>query len=623
MNGNKAHSGAMVAFFLPTETSDALVSALGDQIEIVTPDTLHVTLAYLGEVADIDARRDDVAAALKTFAAQRQAVAGSLNGIGRFNPSDSSDNLCPIYANVDAADLPEFRQALIDALIEAGVDPVLNHGFTPHVTLTYVGVNAPTPELRLPTTTVTFERLALAWGDERTDYPLQPGKKDTPMKQDNKSSDDARKSFGLYGQTEVDYVTLSKTPGEACAACRWFRTYGDEFSTQDACHIVENYPEAIEPTGWCNRFEARKRSDYQPEPMPVRIVEDDEDDGERAISDDLGVLKKAFNALLAFAGGRGDGKLDIGLKVEGNEWFGVWSNNFEDRESEIFDHSAQDAYIKAVNAGELPMPALKYWHIDHSTHGVATHVGRAGHFMWAKGVFTDDDLGHAFRELYRKSKTPWRMSHGFAYPRRMLVDGVYKAFVTDEITTLPPMAAANFETWFIGGEKLVEVTKDQREALVAAIGDKGNQIADMLNNRGQQLRSSGVNYKDMHLLEDAEARKDIDQIATSQKTMAEAITAMAESVKAVTDGQQAMGEAQKAVGDRVTAVEGDIKEIKELLSMAPRASKHADTHVDEADPELKMLLEKNRRKGRKSIIEQVAAGETPLPANVQDAAEGE
>ncbi len=428
--------------------------------------------------------------------------------------------------------------------------------------------------------------------------------------------EDQRKSLRLYEQGETAYTPVSITPGAACANCRWFDTYSNEYGgQQDRCYIVQNWPDAIEPTGWCNRHETARP--YTPEPMAVVIVndvEDDEMEGERTFSRDPGVLKKALKAMLALVGLSSSEGLEVGLKVYGNEWFGVWSNNFKDREKELFDHSAQDAYIKAVNAGELPMPTLKYWHIDHSTHGVASHIGRAGHFMWAKGTFTDDDLGRAFCEVYRKSKTPWRMSHGFAYPRRMLVDGVYKSFVTDEITTLPPMAAANFETWFIGGEKLVEVTKEQRDALIAAVGDKGNQIADMLNSRGQQLRESGVQFKGLHPLEDAEARKGIEALETNQTTLAEAVTKMADSIKAMTDGT-------KVVDDRFVRVEGDIKEIKDLLKMAPRATQNPATVVDEADPQLKLLKEKNRLSGKKSIIEQVAAGESPLPADAQPAGE--
>lgn len=621
MRGDKAHSGVMVALMLPDDAVAALTEAVGDTLAL--DEGLHVTLAFLGQAADLSDVRPAVKAALAAFAPTQPPVSGTMNGLGRFNPSDGSDGKAPLYVNFDAPVLVDFRAALVDALAAAGVTPVSNHGFTPHITLAYLPADAPLPDLRLPTTAVTFDRLTLAWGDARTEYALRKAEEEPSMsKQQGKPAEaNEKKSLRLYEQAEVAYTPVSMTPGVACANCRWFDTYSNEYGgQQDRCYIIQNWPDAIEPTGWCSHHELAKP--YTPEPMPVVVVEESEDtsEDERALSKDPGVLRKALKTVLALFG-TNDGGLELGLKVEGNEWFGIWSNNFQDREHELFDHTGQDAYVEAVNAGELAMPTLKFWHIDHSTHGIATHVGRAGHFMWAKGIFTDDALGQAFRELYRKSKTPWRMSHGFAYPRRMLVDGVYKMFVTDEITTLPPMAAANFETWFIGGEKLVEVTKEQREALVAAVGDKGNQIADMLNDRGRQLREAGVSFKGLPPLEDAEARKDIDRIDGGQRAMAEAVTTMATSMKTLADTQTGQAGEIKSQGDRLTAIESNVKEIREALSMAPRATQNPATVVDEADPQLKLLKEKNRLNGKKSILEQIAAGETPLPADAQPASE--
>lgn len=618
MRNRKAHTGAMIAFMLSDDQAARIAASVADTLPVTLNDDLHVTVAFLGKASELSGQRSEIEAVLTAFTADQPVIQGDINGVGRFNPSDGSDGKSPVYANFDAPALNGFREALIEALRAAGVTPVLNHGFTPHVTLAYLPADAPSPNIRLPTIDVRFDRLTLAWGDERTDYLLTGTEEEPSMSKQTAppaGGESQNKGLRLFEQSDVAYVPVSTQPGKMCAGCRWFNTYGGEYSKHPQCHIVQDWPEAIEPTGWCNRWEASPRFPTEQEPLPVVIVEPtDMGIDERAISDDPGVLKKALNAVLSLVGlGSGPG-LEVGLKVYGNEWFGVWSNNFEDRENELFDHTAQDAYIKAVNAGELPMPKLKYWHIDHSTHGVATHIGRAGHFMWAKGVFTDDELGRAFSELYRKSKTPWRMSHGFAYPRRMLVNGVYKSFVTDEITTLPPMAAANFETWFIGGEKLVEVTKEQREALVAAVGDKGNQIADMLNNRGQQLRDAGVQFKGMHPLEDAEARKGIETLTDGQKTLAEAMAQMAESLKTMNDGV-------KANDDRFKAVESDIQEIKGLLKMAPRATQNPATVVGDTDPHLSLLKEKNRLNGKKSIVEQIVEGETPVPAASQPAGE--
>ena len=59
-----------------------------------------------------------------------------------------------------------------------------------------------------------------------------------------------QKAFmGELTQAETGYVPLSITTGKACANCRWFLKFGD-------CYIVEDEPEPILATAYCNRWEA-------------------------------------------------------------------------------------------------------------------------------------------------------------------------------------------------------------------------------------------------------------------------------------------------------------------------------------------------------------------------------
>lgn len=71
----------------------------------------------------------------------------------------------------------------------------------------------------------------------------------------------------FVGQDEAQYTTLSNTPGQACANCRWFS------ASYDACMIVENYPQPILATGHSNRWEATPSDTVEPEPIPVVVVE--------------------------------------------------------------------------------------------------------------------------------------------------------------------------------------------------------------------------------------------------------------------------------------------------------------------------------------------------------------
>jgi SPP1 gp7 family putative phage head morphogenesis protein len=167
-------SGVIVGLFLPLETAGALVRQVGlSQAE--PPSDLHITLAYLGKVDDARLNRDQLEATLQDFVNSRDdgPIEGVVGGVGRFN-HDEGDGTNALYASYDCPELPALRQALVDALDAAGVGLGNTHGFTPHITLAYVPADMPTPDLRLPQIPVTFDRLTLAWGDERIDIAL-PG----------------------------------------------------------------------------------------------------------------------------------------------------------------------------------------------------------------------------------------------------------------------------------------------------------------------------------------------------------------------------------------------------------------------------------------------------------------
>src|SRR5690606_8413041 len=65
-----------------------------------------------------------------------------ISGHGRFALDDGTECL---HALVDGAELPDFRQSIIRHLQAAGIQPVLNHGYTPHITLSYEPGEGPDP----------------------------------------------------------------------------------------------------------------------------------------------------------------------------------------------------------------------------------------------------------------------------------------------------------------------------------------------------------------------------------------------------------------------------------------------------------------------------------------------
>ena len=162
------HDGVMVAFMLTGPVASKLVSLAGVTEPI---ENLHVTLAYLGNVADVAPYQDTIRRVLAEFAHGHAPVEGTINGVGRFANTDS-DGTNAVYANYDAPALPRFRGDLVEALQAAGVPVASNHGYTPHITLAYVPEAAPTPDIRPPQIPLAFNSFTLAWGEERSNYPL-------------------------------------------------------------------------------------------------------------------------------------------------------------------------------------------------------------------------------------------------------------------------------------------------------------------------------------------------------------------------------------------------------------------------------------------------------------------
>lgn len=160
-----ASTSAMVALYPTAEVAQRLAIEDG-----LAPGDLHVTLAYLGQDLT-EEQLADAEAVLAGIAVQFPALPGQVGGLGQFPEGDDG---VPVYAPVDVALLSEVRQALVEALTAADVPVSTDHGFTPHMTLTYLqdGDAEPTP---VPATPTTFAALSLVAGTDRTDYPFTGG----------------------------------------------------------------------------------------------------------------------------------------------------------------------------------------------------------------------------------------------------------------------------------------------------------------------------------------------------------------------------------------------------------------------------------------------------------------
>jgi hypothetical protein len=135
------HTSAMIALFLPTNSGVRFVQS---DPNALPPNELHITLAYLGKAADL-------------------------------SPRQIMDTHDPFFIIPDLAALPNLRQAIIEGLRNHSINAANDHGFVPHVTLTYLPHAERNPFDIIEKTPLTFGAISLVLGDDRYDYPLAQG----------------------------------------------------------------------------------------------------------------------------------------------------------------------------------------------------------------------------------------------------------------------------------------------------------------------------------------------------------------------------------------------------------------------------------------------------------------
>ncbi|MBX3056918.1 MAG: phage portal protein [Anaerolineae bacterium] len=174
----RGQSGVMVALMLPREAAEALQLAARQAlpgVEVTAVNEMHLTLAYLGDVTDLTISPQSIWPVLSRFVSEWGPMTGVINGVGFFNKVQD-DGTVPFYASFDSPRLPEFRQALINALVGAGIAVAGDHGFVPHITLAYVPASVDLADLEIPREPIVFSAVTLAWAGNRVDFPLRGAK---------------------------------------------------------------------------------------------------------------------------------------------------------------------------------------------------------------------------------------------------------------------------------------------------------------------------------------------------------------------------------------------------------------------------------------------------------------
>ena len=158
-------TGVMVALMLPQAAAEQIAVPGG-----LPPSDLHITLCYVGDLADGPIDRDRLMATVQAWSAQQHPLYVDLDRLDRF-PGDGEK--APIIVRSDTAVLQDVHSSLCAALDAAGIDyPHTFPTYSPHVTLCYVPADAPTPALPAPDLHLCFTACTVAYGMERVLFPL-------------------------------------------------------------------------------------------------------------------------------------------------------------------------------------------------------------------------------------------------------------------------------------------------------------------------------------------------------------------------------------------------------------------------------------------------------------------
>lgn len=169
MAAAEVHTGAMVALIPTAEDAERLAVEGGEPAE-----ELHLTLAYLGEAADLGARgKQDVIDHVSTVANGLPRLEAEIFSVNAFNPTGADGrDTCLVWGVT--GDMLDAVQEMVDEtlhLIDAAI-PSQHRPFAAHITAVYTGDLSRIAELASKVGPIAFDRLRLAFGGEFIDIPL-------------------------------------------------------------------------------------------------------------------------------------------------------------------------------------------------------------------------------------------------------------------------------------------------------------------------------------------------------------------------------------------------------------------------------------------------------------------
>lgn len=401
-----------------------------------------------------------------------------------------------------------------------------------------------------------------------------------------------------YSQIEAGYVVKS-TGADVCAGCRFFDAKGYE-----ACKIVKCEPMPIVSGGYCNLYSPLSSIVEDSYEMPEMEIELD--------FDEIGMS----SAMQAGAGGF--------KSISPTRWIGWFSNNFEDRDGEIFTAKAIERYVDNVSAGKLPYPELWYYHIKGTRFGVADGVFQLGHFVIATGIYDNNPVSHHLRKWLDNEPDNVTMSHGFLYNPANKAGRVYHDFATFEVSVLDKGYEANPYTAFNTVDEVIkmQVTDVQKQKLLERLPAKiANEIISGAEQAGKALRDEKVAYKsnddgDFTLLLFAKLFEQLEAIKAAMPMDEETDENGKPPKKKKEDEDESEMDKSRdyllAYGDQLDDIKASVDRLSQslldLTRRQPASSKADSTLIPDNDAHANAVQKRNYEQGRvggKGLIQQI------------------
>jgi 2'-5' RNA ligase len=488
------HTGAMLAFMLPIEAANQLAQVVPG----CEPDGMHLTLCYLGDTTELPYRMEDVVMAIAEHVTGQPPIFGSISGTGRFSNVDEGDGVSAFYASFDAPNLPEFRQGLVECLGRSGLSYTSNHGYTPHITLSYLENGTPAPDVQLPPLKLRFDSLTLAWGDQHIQIPL--GEMPDPF--DYYASKDVAGGMAGYGHGPGGAFTPGSLGGSGSGGS------GHSSAVMNAAQM----PKTGDMVSWQTSggkgrgkiVSLHKASTVRKTPVKTVGTEDEpaarieiyspNEMGEwQPTGTHIAHAVSSLTKLIHQGSTKEAGKLSVYKDANGLwRWLTFSSSGYLDRDGEIVptDELTQDC-ARADNDGDYG--PLLWWHEKSLELGKCDFNAMCGRILVESGTFNDPEVGQAFSELEEELGT----SIGFGYEAK--AQGVYKGIRKFERSLLPDVVASNTLTRvFINGDtnNMATIQKDKKGILERILGkDKVAQIESHATAAEKQAQLAGLAYK--------------------------------------------------------------------------------------------------------------------------------